>query len=92
MGAKPAGGGIQTCVGTDIVDYRPVFASGSCTYTSGKVKAEMAPGHMARRVLITGANGGIGFEVAKQILAKGHNIILTCRDASKAEKAVALLE
>ncbi|PNW78437.1 hypothetical protein CHLRE_09g397400v5 [Chlamydomonas reinhardtii] len=52
----------------------------------------MAPGHMARRVLITGANGGIGFEVAKQILAKGHNIILTCRDASKAEKAVALLE
>lgn len=37
--------------------------------------------------LVTGANRGIGLEVCKQLLEKGFQVILTCRDAAKGKKA-----
>ncbi|EFJ43754.1 hypothetical protein VOLCADRAFT_121393 [Volvox carteri f. nagariensis] len=43
---------------------------------------------VAQRVLITGGNTGIGFEAARQLLQRGHHVIITCRDANKAKKAV----
>ncbi|MEV6819383.1 SDR family NAD(P)-dependent oxidoreductase [Nocardiopsis dassonvillei] len=39
--------------------------------------------------LITGANKGIGFETAKQLLALGHIVYLGARDTERGEKAAA---
>lgn len=41
--------------------------------------------------LITGANKGIGFETAKQLLALGHTVYVGARDAERGEKAAAEL-
>ncbi|WP_431958700.1 SDR family NAD(P)-dependent oxidoreductase [Nocardia lijiangensis] len=41
--------------------------------------------------LITGANKGIGFETAKQLLDLGHVVYIGARDASRGEKAAEIL-
>jgi NAD(P)-dependent dehydrogenase (short-subunit alcohol dehydrogenase family) len=41
--------------------------------------------------LITGANKGIGFETAKQLLDLGHTVYIGARDAERGEKAAAEL-
>ena len=41
--------------------------------------------------LITGANKGIGYETARQLLALGHEVYLGARDAERGEKAAAEL-
>jgi uncharacterized oxidoreductase len=38
-------------------------------------------------ILITGGTSGIGFEMAKQLLAKGNQIIITGRDQARLQKA-----
>jgi len=42
--------------------------------------------------LITGANKGIGFETARQLLALGHVVYVGARDAERGEKAAAELD
>ncbi|KQG96716.1 dehydrogenase [Acinetobacter baumannii] len=42
---------------------------------------------VSKRILITGANSGIGFATAENLLKKGNNIVLACRDEEKAKKA-----
>ena len=37
--------------------------------------------------LITGASSGIGYEIAKQLAARGYNLVLTARQPEKLEKA-----
>ncbi len=37
--------------------------------------------------MVTGANRGLGFETARQLLAKGLSVVLTGRDASELERA-----
>jgi NAD(P)-dependent dehydrogenase (short-subunit alcohol dehydrogenase family) len=44
-----------------------------------------------KSVLITGANKGIGYETARQLLAKGLRVFLTARDAVAGEKAASSL-
>lgn len=39
--------------------------------------------------LITGANKGLGYETAKQLLALGHEVFVGARDAERGEKAAA---
>jgi NAD(P)-dependent dehydrogenase (short-subunit alcohol dehydrogenase family) len=46
---------------------------------------------MARIVLVTGANRGIGREVARQLAIRGDTVVLTARDQAKAERAAAEL-
>jgi NAD(P)-dependent dehydrogenase (short-subunit alcohol dehydrogenase family) len=41
----------------------------------------------ARVALVTGANRGIGFEAARQLLTKGFSVVLTGRDAAALEAA-----
>jgi NAD(P)-dependent dehydrogenase (short-subunit alcohol dehydrogenase family) len=43
--------------------------------------------NVARVALVTGANRGIGLEVCRQLAVKGLRVILTARDAAKAEAA-----
>lgn len=42
--------------------------------------------------LVTGANGGIGYELSSQLMAQSHHVLLGSRSASKGEKAISSLE
>ena len=42
-----------------------------------------------RITLVTGANQGVGFQVAKELVAKGHTVLLGSRDLGKGEAAAA---
>lgn len=42
-----------------------------------------------RTIVITGASTGVGLEVAKIFAAKGAQVVLACRDAERARRAVA---
>lgn len=46
----------------------------------------------SKLVLITGGSSGLGFEAAKQLVSKGHGVILACRSADKARAAVQALQ
>jgi NAD(P)-dependent dehydrogenase (short-subunit alcohol dehydrogenase family) len=54
-----------------------------------KWTTENIPSQAGRRVLITGANSGIGFEAALALARKGAEVILPARTRAKAEDAVA---
>jgi short chain dehydrogenase len=49
------------------------------------------PGLGPRVVLVTGANRGIGHELARQLTLRGDAVVLTARDLTKAERAAAAL-
>ncbi|MES0872425.1 oxidoreductase [Sinimarinibacterium thermocellulolyticum] len=50
--------------------------------------ADIPPQH-GRIALVTGANRGLGFEIAAALAAAGAEVVLGCRDADKAAAAVA---
>ena len=41
-----------------------------------------------KRVVITGANSGIGYQAARVLARKGAQVVLACRDPQRAERAV----
>ena len=46
------------------------------------------PDQAGRTALITGANSGIGYEAARALAQHGANVVLGCRDRTKADEAV----
>src|SRR5437660_3802659 len=51
----------------------------------------MATTDSRRAALVTGANRGIGLEVCRQLSSRGVHVILTARDAGRAEAAARAL-
>jgi NAD(P)-dependent dehydrogenase (short-subunit alcohol dehydrogenase family) len=45
------------------------------------------PGQYGRTAVVTGANAGIGFQIARVLAQHGANVVLACRDTGRAEQA-----
>jgi NAD(P)-dependent dehydrogenase (short-subunit alcohol dehydrogenase family) len=52
-----------------------------------KWTAKDMPDQSGRTAVVTGANGGIGFETARALAAKGARVVLACRDERRGEDA-----
>jgi NAD(P)-dependent dehydrogenase (short-subunit alcohol dehydrogenase family) len=49
------------------------------------------PDQHGRTAVVTGANGGLGYETALALAAKGAHVVVAARDGAKAERAIASL-
>jgi NAD(P)-dependent dehydrogenase (short-subunit alcohol dehydrogenase family) len=49
------------------------------------------PDQTGRTAVVTGANAGLGREVARQLAARGATVVLACRDRGKGERAATLI-
>jgi NAD(P)-dependent dehydrogenase (short-subunit alcohol dehydrogenase family) len=58
------------------------------TKTSTEFTANDIPSQQGRRVLITGANSGIGYETALELARRGAEVILPARSLSRANEAI----
>lgn len=47
------------------------------------------PDQSGKCFIVTGANTGVGFALAKALAARGARVLLACRDEAKADKAIA---
>jgi len=45
----------------------------------------------SKKILITGGNGGIGFETAKALIAQGADVVIASRASAKTDAALAAL-
>ena len=59
---------------------------------SKKWQASDIPSLVGKRVLITGANSGIGYHTALKLARKGAHILFASRDTKRGETAIARLE
>lgn len=59
---------------------------------SEKWKAADIPSLAGKRILITGANSGIGYHAALKLARKGAHVMLACRDRQRGEAALARLD
>jgi NAD(P)-dependent dehydrogenase (short-subunit alcohol dehydrogenase family) len=53
---------------------------------AGWAAADM-PGQQGRTALVTGANSGIGFQVAVELARHGAVVLMACRDAGRGAEA-----
>lgn len=50
------------------------------------------PDQSGKCFIVTGANTGIGFEVARVLAARGARVIMACRSKDKATQAIAQIQ
>lgn len=50
---------------------------------------ERMPDLAGKRIIVTGANSGIGFEASKELARKGAHVVMACRNMQKADVASA---
>lgn len=50
--------------------------------------ADDLPDLSGRRYVVTGGNGGLGFETTRALVRKGAQVVVACRDAAKAQAAL----
>ena len=50
--------------------------------------ANDVPDQSGKTIIVTGANGGLGFETARYLVRAGARVVLACRDLAKAGAAV----
>jgi NAD(P)-dependent dehydrogenase (short-subunit alcohol dehydrogenase family) len=55
-------------------------------------KAADIPSLTGKRIIITGANSGIGYHAALKLARKGARVVLACRDRQRGEDALARLD
>src|SRR6266849_3939354 len=67
-------------------------AATSNTDMSEKWKAADIPSLAGKRILITGANSGIGYHAALKLARKGAHVMLASRDRQRGEAALARLD
>ena len=53
----------------------------------GHWTADDVPGQSGRVIVVTGANAGIGFEIAQVLAWRGAHVVLACRDLDRAKVA-----
>ena len=46
---------------------------------------------LSRRILITGGSSGIGLEASKQLIRRGHQLLLLCRTEERCTETVKAL-
>src|SRR5260370_547445 len=73
---------------TKTLDLQPQTPN---TEMRGKWKAAAIPSLAGKRVIITGANSGIGYHAALKLARKGAQVVLACRDRQRGEDALARL-
>ncbi|HLK12357.1 MAG TPA: oxidoreductase [Candidatus Binatia bacterium] len=49
------------------------------------------PSQAGKTFVVTGANGGLGYETALQLAAHGAHVVLACRDVAKGQRAAAAI-
>jgi NAD(P)-dependent dehydrogenase (short-subunit alcohol dehydrogenase family) len=54
-------------------------------------KASKVPSQIGRRVILTGANSGIGYPAARELARAGASVVLACRDGNKGSQALSRL-
>jgi NAD(P)-dependent dehydrogenase (short-subunit alcohol dehydrogenase family) len=59
--------------------------------TGNQWTAAEVPEQHGRIAVITGANSGLGFEVAKALAERGATVVLACRDTERADQAANLI-
>jgi len=50
------------------------------------------PQQTGKTFIVTGANAGVGFEIARVLAARGARVLLGCRDRTKAQEAIARIK
>ena len=50
------------------------------------------PRQTGRTFIVTGANAGVGFEIARVLAARGARVLLGCREQARAQDAIARIE
>lgn len=64
----------------------PFLSLGSCSFAIADCASR------SQVVIVTGANVGIGYETAKQLVLKNAKVYIACRDETKAREAIHKLE